>query len=87
MTEDSDMSCSEVARRLYDYLDRELDQPVIDAIRAHLRVCEECAQGTEFEQQMLLGLKRHLRQVAAPPALVGRVRAILRAEQPPPSNS
>jgi anti-sigma factor (TIGR02949 family) len=82
MTRDLDVSCEVVARRLDDYLDRELDDDVLDAIRAHLQVCEACAQRTVFEEHVLSGLKEQLRRTSPPPALVASVRAILRTELP-----
>jgi anti-sigma factor (TIGR02949 family) len=81
MARDLDVSCELVARRLDDYLDRELDDDFLHAIRAHIQVCEACAQSTAFEEHVLSGLKEQLRRVAPPPALVESVRAIVRTEQ------
>lgn len=84
MAKDSNVSCREVVRQLFDYLDGELDAQLADAIRAHLEGCDACAQETVFEKQMLHGLRQHLRQTPAPHALVARVRSMLRTWQPVP---
>jgi anti-sigma factor (TIGR02949 family) len=78
MIKDADLPCRAVVRRLYDYLDGEIDTSGRDAIRAHLQVCDGCAREAAFEARVLDGLRARLRGVWAPPDLVTRVGFILR---------
>jgi predicted anti-sigma-YlaC factor YlaD len=42
-------------------------------VEEHLRVCEACTREFTFEASVLDGVKRKLRQVAAPPDLLSRI--------------
>lgn len=58
--------CGEVFRRLDDYLDRELPEGELEAIRAHLRGCAGCAAEFRFESGWLRGVRAKLRRLARP---------------------
>jgi anti-sigma factor (TIGR02949 family) len=66
-------TCEEAFRRLDDYLDRRLSREERALVAEHLRVCEACTREFIFEASVLDGVKRKLRQVAAPPDLLARV--------------
>ena len=66
-------TCEEAFRRLDDYLDRRLSREERLLVEEHLRVCEACTREFIFEASVLDGVKRKLRQVAAPPDLLARV--------------
>jgi anti-sigma factor (TIGR02949 family) len=51
------MNCDEIARRLDEYLDGELESREAERFRMHLESCEECRRKLEFEQ-ILRGLIR-----------------------------
>lgn len=48
--ESGGITCGEVAERLYEYLDSELDTQDAPAVREHLRVCEACYPRLAFEE-------------------------------------
>lgn len=80
MTKLNRSNCEEAFRRLDDYLDRELSPHEIRLIEEHLQICDWCAREFNFEGSVLLGLKRKLRQIDAPPDLVARVLSRLPRE-------
>jgi anti-sigma factor (TIGR02949 family) len=74
---DGMLSCDEVMRQLWDYLDHER----MTGIAAHLSMCHHCFPQYDFERAFL----RALREAAgkgdpAPPQLRERVLSALRAE-------
>jgi mycothiol system anti-sigma-R factor len=77
-----DMDCDGAIRRIYEYLDGELNAWKRAAIARHLDECPPCAQGFEFEIE--------LRQVIAfkcrddvPPAVRRRIALAIGVELPP----
>ena len=72
-------TCEEVVRRVDDYLDRELDESEMAAVREHLNACEVCANGFEFEGTVLGAIRNKLQDAALPDGLKGRVFARLSA--------
>jgi mycothiol system anti-sigma-R factor len=46
------MTCQEAINRLYEYLDRELDNAAATEIENHLDLCRLCCDHFEFEQKM-----------------------------------
>jgi anti-sigma factor (TIGR02949 family) len=70
-------TCEEAFRRLDDFLDRRLSLEETTLVEEHLRVCEACTREFTFEASVLAGVKRNLRQLTAPPALLARVLARL----------
>lgn len=53
-----ELPCSEVGRLLHAYLDRELEQDVLDAVSRHLEDCRRCG----LEVEAYDGIKRALRR-------------------------
>jgi anti-sigma factor (TIGR02949 family) len=47
------MDCMSVLRELWDYLDGELTDERMDAIRGHLAECRDCHPYFDFERQFL----------------------------------
>ncbi len=77
-----DMDCEGAIRRIYEYLDGELNTWKRAAIARHLDECPPCAQGFDFEIE--------LRQVIAfkcrddvPPQLRRRIAIAIGVELPP----
>jgi anti-sigma factor (TIGR02949 family) len=66
-------NCEEAFRRLDDFLDRRLSPDETRIIEAHLEVCAWCTREFNFEASVLHGVKRKLRQLAAPADLVSKV--------------
>jgi anti-sigma factor (TIGR02949 family) len=71
------LTCSDVLRRLDDYLDRELSDAELLQVREHLDTCVTCAAEHRFEASVLLEIRRKLRRLKAPSAVIDRVRARL----------
>ncbi len=47
-----DIGCEEALRRLFDYLDRELDTTHHAEMEQHLRTCRACFSRAEFERRL-----------------------------------
>ena len=47
------ITCAEAVRQLWDYLDEELTDERMAAIRAHLELCKRCYPQYEFERSFL----------------------------------
>ena len=45
--------CQTVVRALWDYLDRQLDEPQMAAIDAHLADCANCRSHSVFERRLV----------------------------------
>jgi anti-sigma factor (TIGR02949 family) len=73
-------NCEEAFRRLDDFLDRQLNPDEMQVIEEHLEVCAWCAREFNFEASVLHGVKRKLRNLAAPADLLSRILSQL----PPP---
>lgn len=53
----ADIPCQEAARRVYEYLDGELDDEDAETIRCHVEQCERCYPMFNWEQMFLDALK------------------------------
>lgn len=71
-----DLSCEEVISRLFDYLDRELDDRQAADIEHHLARCRDCFTRAEFEKRLRARLAASAPQ-PAPPRLKRRIRRLL----------
>jgi anti-sigma factor (TIGR02949 family) len=47
------VSCEQVVRALWDYLDGALDAPTMAAIDAHLAQCDGCREHARFERALV----------------------------------
>jgi anti-sigma factor (TIGR02949 family) len=71
------IDCTEAVRRMWAYLEHELDAKPVAEFEVHLETCQRCCGELEFS--------RHLRQVAAagegatpmPPELRSRIETLL----------
>ena len=72
------MDCTEVVQQLWDYLDGELTDDRMTAIRAHLKACKGCFPHFDFEQAFLEAVRRSKEEHAAPEELRRKVMAKLR---------
>lgn len=70
-------TCEEAFRRIDDYLDRELGPEETRLIEEHLAICASCLREFAYEQSVLDGVKRKLRRVMVPRALMARIQAEL----------
>jgi mycothiol system anti-sigma-R factor len=70
------LSCEEVIARLFDYLDRELDDRQAAEIERHLARCRDCFSRSEFERRLRARIAAGASQ-PAPPRLQRRIRRLL----------
>lgn len=73
------LDCDAVMRQLWDYLDGELTPERMDAIRAHLSMCDRCQPQAEFERAFLDVLAAERTPPRDTTALSARVRGALGA--------
>ena len=73
------MQCDEARSLIGPLIDGEASGPRLQALRAHIGACGDCAQTLESYRGMSLGLKEAGR-VAVPAGLEGRIRSALAAE-------
>lgn len=75
------ITCDEVMRQLWDFLDGELTPDRMLAIEAHLATCERCLPHVQFERAFLDAVARVMRQNPVPAhGMAHRVREALRGE-------
>lgn len=65
-------NCGETYRRMQDYLDRELDESEIAAVRVHLEQCGMCAEEYRFEASVLRYMKGGFSDIPIPLDLESR---------------
>ena len=74
------LDCDAVMRQLWDYLDGELTEERMAAIREHVALCARCYPQLEFERTFLATLDRARREHSDPERVKRRVMATLQAE-------
>lgn len=75
-----DMSCEEVVRAVWAYLDGETDPDATARIRAHLATCDHCRDLYTFEGAFLRTLSRVLDEPLDTSALRSRIIHALREQ-------
>lgn len=76
----SPIDCETAVRRLWDFLDGELDAPRAEEVEAHLAVCRRCPPHFAFARAFLGALAATRPAADVPAALRSRVLAALHAE-------
>ena len=71
------MSCIDVNKYLYEFMDGELETGLYPKLQKHLEHCIPCNQRYEFEKQTRLLIKSHCKNVTAPRHLHSRIIANL----------
>lgn len=71
------ISCEEAARRVYEYLDGELDEGIADEVRCHVLHCERCYPMFEWERMFLEALSERGDRPEVNPDLHRRVSLLL----------
>ena len=74
------IDCEAAARRLWDFLDGELDPAHAAEVEAHLATCRRCPPHFAFAQRMAAEIGAAERAPTPPDALRARVLEALRAE-------
>jgi len=73
-------TCEQVFHLLDAYLDRELTEEEITRVEEHLDTCAECAAESQFESNLLKGLKEKLRHIEVPASTLAKVEEVLKRE-------
>ena len=77
------MDCNDCVERLYVFLDLELDENELAAVRAHLSGCDDCDHQVGLEARFLDRLRDCCLSHVAPAQLRERVIQKLRGASPP----
>ena len=78
------MDCDDCIEKLYVFLDTELSEAEVTAVRAHLNGCDDCDDNFVFEERFLQQLRECFTSDVAPAELRRRVIEKLRGESAPP---
>ena len=78
------MDCDDCVEKLYVFLDTELSESEVAAVRAHLNGCDDCDDNFVFEERFLEQLRECFTSDVAPAELRRRVIEKLRGESAPP---
>lgn len=70
------IGCEDALRRLFEYLDRELDGVRHAEMEQHLHTCRACYSRAEFEKHLKTRLGA-LGEVSAPPEFTHRIKNLL----------
>lgn len=76
MNETGMLSCDEVLRVIFDYLDGELEKTDQTLVEAHLERCRSCFSRAEFER-LLKARMSELRRERVSPAFESRIRVMM----------
>jgi len=79
---DHRLDCQATLKRLYPYLDRELDTAELTSVRAHLDRCGPCAGLFHFEANVLRLVGERLAHTQAPADLRSRITRPCIRQQP-----
>jgi mycothiol system anti-sigma-R factor len=67
------MTCEEAVKKLYEYIDKELDQDAMRQIDKHLEICHMCCDHFEFEKRMKSLVQENCFQNKAPKYLKSKI--------------
>ena len=73
-------ACDESLKKLYQYLDSELDEKTAAEIRVHLEECEPCLDSFDFERRLKGVVHTHLSE-DMPEGLLSKVQDLIRQEK------
>jgi anti-sigma factor (TIGR02949 family) len=74
------VNCQDVVRKLWDFLDEELDEERMAAVRAHIARCNSCYPHVDFERAFLDALAECRQTGGCPEEVRRRVVEALRQE-------
>ncbi len=70
------LSCEEALKKLFDYIDRELDSAETEILEMHLSNCRHCLDRVEFER-LLKNRLRNLKREESSKELRDRIEEII----------
>jgi anti-sigma factor (TIGR02949 family) len=71
-------NCEQVRQFALEFLDGELDEPLMVAFRIHIEVCQPCGRRITFEAAFLKMITRAARAGQMPDSVEERCQSILR---------
>ena len=74
----NDIDCEQALRKLFDFIDHELDDDERDAVQRHLSTCRSCYSRANFERRLKDKL-HELRHDEPGPDAEERIRRLLRS--------
>ena len=74
------LTCREALQRLDDYVDRELADPEMAQICAHLRICHACARRFRSEAGLMTALRSKVDHLDVPADLMASISRSLAQE-------
>lgn len=73
----STLDCEEVLRRVWTYLDGEMDEVQYREIQAHVAACADCGPQFEFQRRLLALIEEKCRAGPIPDSLKQRLFRLL----------
>lgn len=73
-----DIDCEQALRRLFDFIDHELDDDERESMQRHLSVCRSCFSRASFERRLKEKLN-DLRRDEPRPAAAERIKRLLQS--------
>ncbi len=67
------MTCEEAVKKLYEYLDKELDHAASEQLDKHLDICKVCCDHFEFERKLKFLVQDSCFQQKAPQVLKRKI--------------
>lgn len=78
---DSLIPCHEVARRVYAFIDGELDVRELEEFEAHIKLCLPCKDLVRFEEKLVQTIRQklngHTTNVPVPATLHEKIRKVI----------
>jgi mycothiol system anti-sigma-R factor len=71
------IKCEEVLKRLYEYVDKELDDNLTAEIMEHLKLCRYCCQHHDFEVRLRELIHKSCFEKKAPEFLKNKISEML----------
>jgi anti-sigma factor (TIGR02949 family) len=76
----TDADCTETLRELELFLDGEVSEAQLTAIRVHLEGCQQCFEAYDFHAELKAVIARKCRTDPMPPGLLGRIEECFEAD-------
>lgn len=71
------VKCEEVLKRLYEYIDKQVDETSQSEIDEHIKLCRHCCQHYEFEIKLRELVEKSCFQQRAPDLLKRKISDML----------
>jgi mycothiol system anti-sigma-R factor len=68
------MTCEEAVKKLYEYLDHELDMATAEQLDKHLEICKSCCDHFELERKLKTLIQETCIDEKAPQFLKNKIR-------------